>query len=72
MALVYTDTGRALKLACCPLVNCDLGESAVEVGYKLESASPEKQRGTHAMFTLTCNPALTTYSVIHTKHMNAM
>ena len=36
----------------------DLGESTLEGGYTCEIASPEKQRGTHAMFTLTCNPAL--------------
>jgi hypothetical protein len=53
VALVYTDTGSALKL----LVNRALVESALEGGYTEESASPEKQKGTRAMFTLTCNPA---------------
>lgn len=41
-----------------PLVNCDLGESALEGGYTWASTSPEKQRGTRVMFSLTCNPAL--------------
>ena len=50
---------RKCSQAGCPLVNCDLRESALEGGYTLESASPEKQRGTHVMFTLTCNPTFT-------------
>jgi hypothetical protein len=41
--------------AGCPLVNCDFRESALEGGYTLESPSTQKQRGTRAMFTLTCN-----------------
>jgi hypothetical protein len=48
---------RKCSQAGCPLGH--LGESALEGGYKLKGASPEKQRGTRAMFTLTCNPALT-------------
>jgi len=44
--------------AGCPLVNGHLGESALEGGYTQQSASPHKQRGTRAIFTLTCNPAL--------------
>jgi hypothetical protein len=43
--------------AGCPLVYRDAGESAFEGGYMWESASPETQLGTRAMFTLTCNPA---------------
>jgi len=39
------------------LVNGSPGESALEGGYTYESASPQKQRGTRAIFTLTCNPA---------------
>jgi hypothetical protein len=35
VALVRTDTVSALKLAGCPLVNCDIGESALEFGYTL-------------------------------------
>jgi len=50
---------RKCSQAACPLVNCDLRESALEGGYTLESPSPEKQRGTRAMFTLTCNGTLT-------------
>jgi len=50
---------RKCSQAGCLLVNCDPGESALERGYMLESASPEKQRGTHVMFTLTCNPTFT-------------
>ena len=46
---------RKCSQAGCPLVNCDFRESALEGGYTLESPSPEKQRGTRAMFTLTCN-----------------
>jgi hypothetical protein len=50
---------RKCSQAGCPLVNCDPGESALEGGYTLESMSPEKQRGTCAIFTLTCNPTFT-------------
>ena len=50
---------RMCSQAGCPLVNWDFGDSAVEGGYTLESASPEKQRGTRAMFTLTCNATFT-------------
>jgi len=46
---------RKCSHAGCPLVNCELRESALEGGYTLESPSPEKERGTRAMFTLTCN-----------------
>jgi hypothetical protein len=42
----------------CLLVNRDLGESALEGGYTYETTSPETQRGTRAIFTLTCNPNL--------------
>jgi hypothetical protein len=49
---------RKCSQAGCLLVNRDLGEWALEGGYTCESASPEKQRGTRAIFTLTCNPAL--------------
>jgi hypothetical protein len=47
---------RKCSQACSPLVNRDLGESALEGVYTWQSTSPEKQRGTRAMFTLMCNP----------------
>ena len=50
---------RKCSQAGCLLVNCDFGESALEGGYTFESPSPEKQRGTRAMFTLTCNANFT-------------
>jgi hypothetical protein len=49
---------RKCSQAGCPLVYHDLGESALKGDYTWESASPEKQRGTRTIFTLTCNPAL--------------
>ena len=49
---------RKCSQAGCPLVYRDLGESTLEGGYTCEIASPEKQRGTRAMFTLTCIPTL--------------
>ena len=53
---------RKCSQAGCPLVYRDLGESTLEGGYTCEIASPEKQRGTRATFTLTCNPAFTMFS----------
>jgi len=44
---------RKCSQAGCPLVNCDLGELALEGGYTYESTSPETQ-----IFTPTCNPSL--------------